>query len=344
MANLSQLWVALASDTEDNHPNYVPGWHSSGSNLDVNPSIPNWSWSRYWRDLSECFKSQDCPVTWLVRVDNGPVKDSMLELFRNEMLELKSDGDEVGIHIHTWVWDQELSKWVQTKDPKHEIEIVLRSLDMFRKKLGFAPSSVRMGWNTMSNEIMRALDASGLLVDSSAIPRTFSPGKFGKRDNFYDWSRAPNEPYHPSYEDYQKPGNMNILEIPTSTCETNKSSVLTAIINRLSATKSNSLLTRLLPLVRRLDINPHVGFYISPWWSLSTNSEIIKAYCKKAFRDGIAFLVGVFHACDILNPKTGKKNQLFENYLSKTIKEISSLRGVDVTFTTLSEMAKNYDG
>ena len=341
MTFLSQLWVALASDTEDNQPNYVPGWHTSGSNLDVNPSIPNWSWSRFWRDLSEIFKSQDCPVTWLIRVDNGPIKDSMLELFRNEILELKSNGDEVGIHIHTWVWDQELSKWVQTKDPKHEIEIVLRSLDMFRKKLGFTPSSVRMGWNTMSNEIMRTLDASGLLVDSSAIPGAFSSRKFGKRDNFYDWSRAPNEPYHPSYKDYQRPGNMNILEIPTSTCETNKSSVLTAIINRLSATKSNSLLTRLLPLVRRFNINPNVGFYISPWWSTSTNSKIIKAYCKKAYRDGTAFLVGVFHGCDILNPRTGKKNLLFENYLSKTIKEISSLRGIDVTFTTLSKMAKN---
>jgi hypothetical protein len=341
---LSKLWVALASDTEDNHPNYVPGWHSCGSNLDLNPSVSNWGWSRYWRDLSECFTSQDCPVTWLIRVDNGPIKDGMLELFKNEIIELRSNGDEVGIHIHTWAWDQELSKWVQTKDAKQEIEIVLRSLDMFRKKLGFTPSSVRMGWNAMSNEIMTTLDACGLLVDASAIPGTFSLGKFGNRDNIYDWSRTPNEPYHPSYEDYQSPGNMNILEVPISTYGSNKSRGLTGhIINRLSATRSRSSLTRLLPIVRRLDINPNFGFYISPWWSLSANSKIIKAYCKKAHRDGEAFLVGFFHACDIIDPRTGKKNLLFEKYLSKTIKEILSLSGIDVTFTKLAEIAKNYD-
>jgi hypothetical protein len=339
---LPQLWVAFTIDTEPNYPDYVPGWHSSGSNLDVNPSIPNWSWSQYWHDLNECFKSQNCPVTWLVRVDDGPVKDNMLTLFRNELFELKSSGDEVGIHIHTWIWDDESSKWVQTRNPNHEIDVVLRSLDMFRKTLGFRPSSARMGWNTMSNEIMRTLDANGVLVDSSAIPGTLSLGKFSKRDNIYDWSRTPREPYHPSYEDYQKTGKMNILEIPISTRERSKHGVLAPIINRLSATKGSSLLTKLLPLARRLNINPHIRFYISPSWSLSSNSEIIRAYWQKAHKDGIAFLVGTFHAHDILDPKTGKKNQLFEDLLSGTIREISTLSGVDITFATLSEMAKTY--
>ena len=273
-------------------------------------------------------------------MDDGPIQDSMLDLFRDEILELKSNGNEIGIHIHTFSWDSELSKWVQTKNAKRERKIVRRSIDMFQRKLGYTPSSVRMGWHTMNNDIMRTLDASGVLVDSSAIPGTSCSGKFGKRDNVYDWSRAPRVPYHPSYDDYQALGNMKILEIPISTREAGKSNLFGALVNRFSEVKS---LVRVLPLARSLSLNPNPYLYISPWWSLSVNSQIIKAYHKKAMRNGTAFLVGSFHACDILDPRTGQKNVVFERYLSRIVKEISSLRGIEITFTTLSEMARNYN-
>lgn len=334
-----ELCVAFACDTEDNHPNYVPGWNNCGSDYDKNPGTLNWSWSRYWRDLSECFKSQKVPVSWLIRVDNGPVLDQMLTLFRDKILELKSIGDEIGIHIHTFSWDPELSKWVQTTNPAYETKIVLNSLAMFRRNLGFDPVSVRMGWNTMSSEIMRTLDANGLLVDASAIPGTFSSGKFGKRDNIYDWSRTPTIPYHPSSNDYQSPGNMKILEMPLSTLTSNKSNKFADLVNRLSGKK---VLIKLVPIARRLNLTPHRHFYITPWWSSSVYSRIIKAYSKKAIVDGMTFLVGYFHGCDILDPKTGKKNLIFEQYLSSIIEEISSLSGIDVTFATLSEIAKQY--
>jgi hypothetical protein len=260
-------------------------------------------------------------------------------MFRNEIFEFESTGDEIGIHIHTFFWDSELSKWVQTKDPTLESKIVRVSLDMFENKLGYVPLSVRMGWLTMSNEIMRTLDERGLLVDSSAIPGMFSSGKFGKRDNIYDWGRAPRSPYNPRYDDYQSPGNMRILEIPISTQEASRSNNFTRLVNRFSGMKS---LVKLLPLARRLNLTPNPFFQISPWWSLTGNSRIIKEYYEKAKRDGMAFLVGSFHPCDILDPMTGKKNLIFERYLTKIIEEISSLSGIDVIFTTLSKMAKNY--
>ena len=335
-----ELCVAFACDAEDDHPNYVPGWTKFGSDYEKNPATPNWSWSQYWRDLSECFRSKKVPVTWLIRVDgNGPVREGMLNLFRKEIFELKSNGDEIGIHIHTFVWNPQLSDWVQTQDPKEEGKIVLDSVDMFKRTLGFAPLSIRMGWNTMSNEIMRTLDDNGLLVDSSAIPGTACSGKFGKRDNIYDWSRAPRVPYHPNHEDYQSPGKMKILEMPISTLETNKSNTFANLVNKLSGMQR---LTKLLPLARRLNLTPHNDFYVSPWWSISTYNKIIEAYYKKAVKDGVAFLVGWFHACDIINPTTGDRNTVFEQYLSRIIEKIASFGGIDVTFATLSEMAKKY--
>lgn len=337
---MQQLWVALTSDTEDNHPTYVPGWHNFGSNYDTQPSTLRWDWVRYWPELSSNFKSQDVPITWLIRVDDGPVRDSMLNLFKDEILELKSKGDEVGIHIHTFVLDPKSSRWIQTEDPKRETRIVRLSVDMFKRRLGYAPSSIRMGWFTMSNEIMRTLEACSLLVDSSAIPGTYSKGKFDGRDNIYDWSRAPHVPYHPSHDDYQSSGNMQILEIPVSTPEANKANIFSGLVNKVSGIKS---LAKLIPLARRFGLTPNSCFCISPWWSLSVNIGIIKACSKKSIRNKVGFLVGCFHACDILDPKTGQKNLIFERYLSKVIHEISSIRGIDVKFTTLSEMARNYD-
>lgn len=338
-----KLYVALACDTEDNHPSYVPGWHSCGSNYDSNPGKLEWSWTRYWRDLSELFRRRNIPITWLIRVDDGPMWDCMLSLFRDEILGLKSVGDEIGIHIHTYVWRPELSKWVQTIDKKHEVRIVTRSIEMFETRLGFLPSSVRMGWNTMSNEIMRALDLSGLMVDTSAIPGAYCLGKFGKRDNIYDWYKASGEPYHPSFNDYQKPGNMKILEMPISTFDTGRSTMLAALINRLSAVKGSSSLLNILPLARMINVNPNAGFYISPWWSLSASRRIIEEYHRKTYEDGVAYLVGFFHPCDIIDPKSGKKNSLFEKCLSTTVEEIQKLSGIDITFTTLSRIARIFE-
>lgn len=337
--SVPKIYVAFACDAEDNLPNYVLKWRNYGSDYEKNPATLNWSWSRYWRYLSEFFSSQNVPVTWFIRVDNGPVFDQMLTLFRDRILKLKSIGDEIGIHIHTFSWNPELSKWVQTTDPAYETKIVRKSLRMFKRNLGFDPVSVRMGWDTMSNEIMRTLDANGLLVDASAIPKTSCSGKFGKRDNIYDWSRAPTIPYHPSSNDYQSPGNMKILEIPISTLETNKCKIFANIVNRLPRMRK---LAKLLPLARGFNLSPHNHFYVSPHWSSSVFSKIIEAYCKKAYTNRTAFLVGTFHACDILDPITGKKNAILERYLSETIEKISSLSGIDVVFTTLSEIAKKY--
>lgn len=339
---MSKLHVAITCDTEDNHPSYVPGWRSCGSNYDSNPARLEWSWTRYWQDLSELFRRKDVPITWLVRVDDGPMWDRMPSLFRDEILGLRSIGDEIGIHIHTYVWSSKLSKWTQTIERKKEVRIVTRSIEMFERSLGFPPSSVRMGWNTMSNEIMKVLDAKGLLVDASAIPGTYCPGKFGNRDNFYDWSGAFREPYHPSFDDYKSAGNMKILEMPISTCDIDRSNLAT-IINRLSAVRGSSALLTMLPLVRMFNFSPNTGFYISPWWSLSTCKRIIRAYCKKACKDGVANLVGFFHPCDIIDPVSGKRNALLEKFISTVIDEIRKHRDIEVDFMTLSEIASIFE-
>ena len=292
-------------------------------------------------DLSYCFSSKQVPVTWFIRVDNGPVYDEMLTLYREKILKLKSLGDEIGIHIHTWVWDSTLAQWKQTLDPDEESKIVVNSLSLFKKNLNFSPLSARMGWNTMSNAIMQTLDQNCLMVDSSAIPGTSSSGKISKRDNFYDWSRAPKTPYHPDSKDYQSPGNLKILEMPISCSPANKSNkILEGLVNRVSA---RIPLDKLMPVARQLNVAPHSYMYITHDWSFAAYERIIKAYAKMARDNGRAFLIGTFHPCDILNPKTGEKNIIFERYISKIIEDISKTQDVLVQFMTISELAKKYE-
>jgi len=332
-----QLFVAFACDTEDNHPNYVPGWTKFGSNYELNPAILNWSWTQYWHDLSQLFVDHGAPVTWLIRVDDGPVYDTMLTLSKKKILELKSIGDEIGIHIHTWYWNSNLSKWVQTINPAEEVKIVLDSLEMFKRHLGFAPQSARMGWTAMSNEIMRTLNSKGIIAEASANPGVISSGKFGNRDNIFDWSRAPATPYHPSVNDYQVPGNMTILEMPISSLSSKKRSFFGKLVGKLSGEK---LLFKLVDVASLLNFTPHRSLYITPWWSSSVYYKIIKKYGNRTREEGTSLLIGTFHPCDILNPKTGTKNLIFAKCISNILEAILSLDGVNVTFMTLSEMAR----
>jgi hypothetical protein len=262
----------------------------------------------------------------------------MINLFAKELCRLRSQGDEIGIHIHTFVWNERLSKWVQTTDSRRETEIVHHSVKLFKNKLGFSPLSARMGWFTMSNEIMRTLETCGLQVDASALPGASSSGKFNGRDNIFDWSRAPKFPYYPDQFDYQSPGNMKILEIPIASVAEGNLSVFARIVNQVSGVKS---LVKLLPIARLLGLTPHRHLYITPYWSSSQYSKIVKEYCAENRSSKTGFVVASFHACDILDPARGDINMRFQRYLIAVIKELSALRklGMKVTFTTLSEMA-----
>ena len=333
------LWVVFCSDTEDNHPNYLPGWSKLGSNYDRNPAIIRWDWTQFWPSIQNCFTDASVPVTWLFRVDEGPIYDGMLTRFKSDILELLTRGDEVGIHIHTLVWDPICSKWMQTRDPNYEEAVVRSSIGYFRRVLGQNPRSVRMGWNTMSNKIMITLEESGIIVDASAIPGNYCSGKFSRRDNFYDWRGTPRYPYHPSAKDYRLPGQMSILEMPIRTLPTIKN--IGRLINGLSNHKVASvILSKFLPAARKLtNINPNNYFYISPYWSSSIPKKIMHDSIDELQDDVPMCLTCFFHAADILNPKTGKENSLFKENIRSLISAIQALNGVTVKFLTLADAA-----
>ena len=60
---MSEIWVIFCSDTEDNQPNYVPGWSRYGSDYDQNPAIIRLEWTQFWNDLIALFEKRSIPIT-----------------------------------------------------------------------------------------------------------------------------------------------------------------------------------------------------------------------------------------------------------------------------------------
>lgn len=346
---MGRFYIAICADTEDNYPNYVPGWSTLGSNYDVNPAIIRFDWTKFWDVLIKIFRKNQVPITWLFRVDDGPIEDLMLNKFEARIFDLKSKGDEIGIHIHTWIWDSNSHIWRQTMDQKKEYEIVKRSIKRFRRCLGFSPLSSRMGWNTMSNEITRALEEEGVLVDATCQPGYKSDGMYNGRDNIVDWSKSGDVLYHPNRNDYQLPGQMRLLEAPISSIPEEermlfKGSSLDKLINSRLHILMKPLLPSISLLLGSFHISAHNVFYISPKWSVSTIKRIIDLYVEKANANQDSFLVGYFHPSDILEPKKGTINRNFAGKIEGIMKYLTLQRQkVAPKFITLSEIANIYN-
>jgi hypothetical protein len=125
--------------------------------------------------------------------------------------ELRSKGNEIGWHPHLWRWS---GRWIA--------EFV--SLKFIQECLGngfsslhdyFPVTSVRTGWDFMSNEVMKTLESLGILTDFSALPGIqYQDLTHGGGCN---WLGTPSKFYFPSREDYRLPATVSgfrVLEMP----------------------------------------------------------------------------------------------------------------------------------
>lgn len=97
-----------------------------------------------------------------------------------------------------------MSKSEREQDIQHYINVYKK---IFKKM----PCGFRAPSNIIDEEQMKLLQDKGFLYDSSIVPRF----PFFMKYRGYK-KKAPIIPYHPSYNDCRKRGNMSILEIPTS--------------------------------------------------------------------------------------------------------------------------------
>jgi hypothetical protein len=128
--------------------------------------------------------------------------------------EMRSKGHEIGWHPHLWRWSGK--EWIaELNDAEFVRNCLVNGFDCLGDV--FEVTSVRTGWDFMSNETMRILESLGLRTDFSALPGI----KYVEvaRGIVCDWLGAPTDFYFPSRGDYRLPATsdrINVLEMPIS--------------------------------------------------------------------------------------------------------------------------------
>jgi len=80
----------------------------------------------------------------------------------------------------------------------------------------FPVRATRTGWDYGSNHVFRALDTLGISVDLSALAGSIAWQWAGDDRVTVDWLRCSSAPYHPSSADYQRPGQLALVELPVA--------------------------------------------------------------------------------------------------------------------------------
>jgi hypothetical protein len=153
------------------------------------------------------------PITWLIRADESirfctGAFDSGYVTRKLLWQSLVAQGHELGWHFHVMSWDAARGQFGFDPDPPW--------LSEAHSALGrhFDVRVTRTGWDYGSTRLVRRLGALGIAVDFSALPGQVAWQRVGDDQLIVDWSRCPKTPYHPSEDDYQKPGTLRLLEVP----------------------------------------------------------------------------------------------------------------------------------
>jgi len=139
-----------------------------------------------------------------------------------------STGDEIALHLHMWTdyvraaglvprtvpsWAGRLDGYDVPMTAYNEIEtrtLLDHALRLMADHGLSRPLTFRAGGDFANAENLRAVAAAGFVADCTAVPA----GTFGRLT--WPWTLAPDaQPYRPSRDDANKPGDLPLLEAPT---------------------------------------------------------------------------------------------------------------------------------
>jgi hypothetical protein len=207
---------------------------------------------------------------------------SRSELFDN----LLSSGDRVGIHVHSWRWENP-GGWVADFADASWIEHCLAtSFETYRAHFGVPCELHRFGDRFLSRDIVRVLTALGARFDLTVEPG--SPGNMigsGERStgSTPDFGRAPREPYRPSADDFlveDPSADSALVLIPLSASDPSQA---LPIVRRIGRNVRHPLRPRHRPLtLYRAWSSPHA------YWDLVERhvESLDRPYLAFALRSG----------------------------------------------------------
>jgi hypothetical protein len=181
--------------------------------LERPPQYDIWACLDRLAEFVEAGRQQLPPITWLIRSDESirfSTGDFASGYVTRQSLwrRLQQDGHELGWHMHLTSFDRHHGCFGFDPDPPW----LAAALHALSDHVDIR--ATRTGWDYGSSLLFRKLDAFGIEVDFSALPGTVAWQWAGNDKLRVDWLRCPSEPYHPKPDDYQRPGSLNLLEIP----------------------------------------------------------------------------------------------------------------------------------
>ena len=202
---------------------------------------------------------------------------------------------ELGTHLHAEFIEPQAnfqsdntSAFQSDFAPEIEKEKLINLTGLFKERLGYDPISFRAGRYGISSHTLKFLDDLGYRVDSSVTPGMWWWRSRGKGVNFLG---APGQPYHPSANDFRKPGHMNILEVPVT------------LINPFWDKFPISFLRAINPLHRPQTVLINTLFkkrvpcaWLRPTFSTAEKMMEVTDYLAKKSGSDRIFLVMLFHS------------------------------------------------
>ena len=157
--------------------------------------------------------------------------DFAMAAFPERIAALRAEGDYFGLHAHPLRWCHERRAWVHDfRDSKWLRDCTQFALEAFAASTGSPTALFRSGAGFVSNDIVDVLDRNGVAAELGLEPvagwglttTTVSSGvdRSPMVGAYTDCATAPRTPYHPSQDDFLKPGDdaaRGILLVPVST-------------------------------------------------------------------------------------------------------------------------------
>ncbi len=219
--------------------------------------------------------------------------------------QIKDNNGELDWHIH--LYEKKGDEWIPISQKKL-VDAFLNDLKYVKEISEINWRIVRIGECVMTDELMRAIDQSGILIDSTAIALR----KRGDDEKCFDWAITNNDFFYPSVSDYRTKGtpHLKVMEVPMSTI-------------LMKAPYDKEPLLRYFNLAFKTDILFHnFSSYVEkhnslvtithPFEVISKGNHGLVAYDIKTFHSNIEEMVKSVEACG-KTPVFKKMSDLLNN-------------------------------
>jgi hypothetical protein len=196
--------IDIEPDTRKDGPGAVPWTGFEKISRDLVPPLR--------RQLAK-LTGRPAVITWGIRMDEQITRTWgsttwAAEAYREDLDTLQDQGDEIGLHIHPWHWDEESGKWIVDHTPAWAARCVNVGLDAYEAAFGHPARTFRSGDGGLSGAMLQVLGERGVAAEVTLEHGLTQWKPFAgetRAGEPFDSSRVPTDPYRSSPAKFPAP-------------------------------------------------------------------------------------------------------------------------------------------